>query len=61
MWVFIYKVNLYSFLAYYYSKIIIQGDLQEEDLIISTYAFTLIAWTFKIIAALATYFDLKIK
>jgi hypothetical protein len=61
MWVFIYKVDLDGFLARCRSRIIVRGDLQEEDSIISTYISTLIARTFRIAAALATYFDLEIK
>jgi hypothetical protein len=61
MWVFTYKVDLDSFFARCRSRIIVWGDLQEEDSIISTYISTLIARTFRIIAALAAYFDLKIK
>jgi hypothetical protein len=35
--------------------------LQEEDLVISIYASTLIARTFRITAALAAHFDLEFK
>jgi hypothetical protein len=40
---------------------VVRGDLQDDETIISTYAATLAARSFRIASALAAYFDLEIK
>jgi hypothetical protein len=60
-WVFKYKYNLNSYLIKYRLRIVIQGNLQEENSILSTYTATLAARSFRIFIAIIAYFDLKIK
>jgi hypothetical protein len=60
-WVFKYKYNLNNYLIKYQLRIIIQGNLQEENFILSTYIAILITRSFKIFIAIIAYFDLKIK
>jgi hypothetical protein len=60
-WVFIYKNNLDSYLIKCRLRIVIRGNLQEEQSILLTYAATLVTRLFRIFIAIIAYFDLKIK
>ncbi len=55
-----YKVDSLGFLIRYRSRIVIRSNLQDDDTILSTYAATLVARSFRVVSALATYFDLEI-
>jgi hypothetical protein len=60
-WVFTYKVDANGFLTRCRSRIVVRGDLQEESTILSTYAATLAARSFRIGCAIAAHFDLEMK
>jgi hypothetical protein len=60
-WVFTYKVDADGFLTRCRSRIVVRGDLQEESTILSTYAATLAARSFRIACAIAAHFDLEMK
>ena len=60
-WVFDYKVDSSGFLIRCRSRIVVRGNLQEDDSILSTYVATLASRTFRIMAALAARFDLEMK
>jgi len=60
-WVFMYKVDTNGFLTRCCSRIIVRGDLQEESTILSTYATTLVARSFRIACIIAAHFDLEMK
>jgi len=59
-WVFTYKVDSSGFLMRCRSRIVVRGDLQDDDTILSTYAATLAARSFRVASALAAHFDLEI-
>ena len=59
-WVFHYKVDGDGFLTRCRSRIVVRGDLQPEETIISTYAATLAARSFRVAMAIAARFDLEI-
>ena len=61
MWVFTYKVDSDGHIIRCRSRIVVRGDLQDEQTIVSTYAATLAARSFRISMALAAHFDLEIK
>ncbi len=60
-WVFMYKVDSGGFLIRYRARIVVRGNLQDNETIILTYAATLAARLFRIASTLAAYFDLEIK
>jgi hypothetical protein len=60
-WVFTYKIDADGFLTRCRSRIVVRGDLQEESTILSTYAATLAARSFRIACAIAAHFDLEMK
>jgi hypothetical protein len=60
-WVFAYKFDKNGYLDRCKARICVRGDLQEEEQINNTYAATLTAHTFRVMIALAAYFDLEIK
>ena len=60
-WVFTYKTDPDGFITRFRSRIVVRGDLQEESSILSTYAATLAARSFRIAIALAAHFDLEMK
>ena len=60
-WVFTYKVDSSGTLIRCRSRIVVRGDLQEEQTIISTYAATLASRSFRVAMALAARFDLEVK
>jgi hypothetical protein len=60
-WVFTYKPDSDGYLTRCRSRIVVRGDLQEESSVISTYAATLAARSFRVIAAIAAHFDLEIE
>jgi hypothetical protein len=60
-WVFIYKNDLDNYLIRCRLKIVIRGNLQEEQSILLTYAIILIACSFRIFIAIIAYFNLEIK
>ena len=60
-WVFTYKIDADGFLTRCRSRIVVRGDLQEESTILSTYAATLAARSFRIACAIAAHFDLETK
>jgi hypothetical protein len=60
-WVFTYKTNSSGYVIRCRSRIVVRGDLQEDHTIISTYAATLAARSFRVAMALAAHFDLEIK
>ena len=59
-WVFTYKVDSQGLLQRCRSRIVVRGDLQEEDTILSTYAATLAARSFRLAMGIAAKFDLEI-
>jgi hypothetical protein len=60
-WVFTYKTDADGYLTRCRSRIVVRGDMQEESTIMSTYAATLAARSFRIGYAIAAHFDLEIK
>ena len=60
-WVFTYKIDTNGFLIKCRSRIIIRGDLQEESIILSIYATTLAARSFRIAYTITVHFDLETK
>lgn len=60
-WVFTYKTDADGFLTRCRSRIVVRGDMQEECTILSTYAATLAARSFRIACAIAAHFDLEMK
>jgi len=60
-WVFTYKTNSTGYLYRCRSRIVVRGDLQQDDSVLSTYAATLAARSFRIAMAIAAHFDLEIK
>jgi hypothetical protein len=57
-WVFTYKFDKESYLAKYKARLVVRGDLQprqDEE----TYAATLAARIFRLLIALAAYFNLE--
>jgi hypothetical protein len=61
MWVFKYKPDPEGYISRCRSRIVVRGDLQSESTIVSTYASTLSAKSFRIAMALAAHFDLEVK
>jgi len=61
MWVFSYKVNSEGVVTRCRSRIVVRGDLQDEQTIQSTYAATLGAKSFRTAMAIAARFDLEIQ
>jgi Reverse transcriptase (RNA-dependent DNA polymerase) len=60
-WVFKYKPDSNEYVTRYRSRLVIRGDLQEESSILSTYAATLAARSFRVASAIAAHFDLEMK
>jgi hypothetical protein len=60
-WHFQYRTDADGYLIRCRSRIVVRGDLQEDETITSTYAATLAARSFRTAMALAAYFDLEIK
>ena len=60
-WVFTYKVDSSGYLTRCRSRVVVRGDLQPESSILSTYAATLAARTFRTAMALVARFDLEMK
>jgi hypothetical protein len=60
-WVFTYKTDADGYLTRCRSRIVVRGDMQEESTIMSTYAATLAARSFRIGCAIAAHFDLEMK
>jgi hypothetical protein len=60
-WVFIYKNNLNSYLIKCRLRIIVKGNLQEEQSILLTYIAILVTRLFRIFIAIIAYFNLEIK
>ena len=60
-WVFTYKVDPDGFVLRCKARIVVRGDLQEKESIISTYAATLAARSFRVAIAITAHFDLEIK
>ncbi|RYO96289.1 hypothetical protein DL764_007496 [Monosporascus ibericus] len=60
-WVFTYKFDKYGWLERCKSRICERGDLQEADWIISTYAATLAARSFRTAMAVAAESDLEVR
>ena len=60
-WVFTYKIDADGFLTRCRSRIVVRGDLQEESTILSMYAATLAAHSFRIACTIAAHFDLEMK
>ena len=55
-----YKVNSKGYIMRYYLHIIVRGDLQDNQIILSMYTITLALRSFRIAMALAAKFNLKI-
>jgi hypothetical protein len=60
-WVFIYKIDSDGYITWYYLRLVVRRDLQEEALLLSTYAAMLAARSFRVASAIAAHFDLEIK
>lgn len=59
-WVFDYKFDEDGYLERCKSRLVVRGDLQEEDSLTTTYAATLAARTFRAAMAIAAEFDLEV-
>jgi hypothetical protein len=60
-WVFTYKSDSASMLTRCRSRLVVRGDLQEDETILSTYAATLASRSFRMAMAIAARFDLEVK
>ena len=60
-WVFTYKSDAEGMLVRCRSRLVVRGDLQEDDTILSTYAATLASRSFRMGMAIAAHFDLEVK
>jgi hypothetical protein len=60
-WVFTYKTDSSGYLIRCRARIVVRGDLQDDETIVSTYAATLASRSFRIASALAAHFDLEMK
>jgi hypothetical protein len=60
-WVFTYKSDSDGYLIRCRSRIVVRGDLQDEQTILTTYAATLAAKSFRVAMAIAARFDLEVK
>jgi hypothetical protein len=60
-WVFTYKIDSDRYVTRYRSRLVVRGDLQEKALLLSTYAATLAARSFRVASVITAYFDLEIK
>jgi hypothetical protein len=60
-WAFGYKIGSDGFVIRCRSRVVVRGDLQEEQTITSTYAATLAARSFRVAIAVAARFDLEIE
>ena len=60
-WVFVYKTDSSGALVRCRSRIVVRGDLQEDATILSTYATTLAARSFRTAMAITAHFDLEAK
>ena len=58
---FKYKTDAEDYIVHFRARIIVRGDLQEDDTILLTYAATLAACSFRIAIVIAIYFDLEMK
>jgi hypothetical protein len=61
MWVYIYKLNNRGELIKCKARLVVHGDQQSLAIIGETYAATLAARSFRILMAIAAYFDLELK
>jgi hypothetical protein len=59
-WVFTYKLDQDGYFIKCKARICVRGDLQAKDSIVSTYATTLAARSFRTIVAIAAQFDLEL-
>ncbi|RYC57901.1 hypothetical protein CHU98_g8310 [Xylaria longipes] len=55
------KFNEEGFLKITKARVVVRGDLQQDDSLQSTYASTLAAKTFRLIMAIAAHFDMEVK
>ena len=60
-WVFTYKTDEEGMLTRCRSRLVVRGDLQEDETILSTYAATLASRSFRIGMAIIAHFNLEIK
>ena len=60
-WVFTYKSDSAGMLTRCRSRLVVRGDLQEDETILSTYAATLASRSFRMGMAIAAHFDLEVK
>jgi len=61
MWVYVYKLNRRGELLNCKARLVVRGDQQSLATIGETYAATLAARSFRILIAIAAYFDLELK
>ncbi|KAF3766632.1 hypothetical protein M406DRAFT_254113, partial [Cryphonectria parasitica EP155] len=59
-WIYRYKLDKNSYLTSFKARICIQGNLQKASNLQNTYAATLAVRSFRILIAVAAYFDLEI-
>jgi hypothetical protein len=60
-WVFTYKTDSEGMLTRCRSRIVVRGDLQDSETVLSTYAATLASRSFRMAMAIAAHFDLEAK
>ena len=60
MWVFTYKFDQDGYLAKHKARIVVRGDMQRYSIYQDTYAATLAVRVFRLLMAIATFFNLEI-
>ena len=60
-WVFTYKTDSEGMLTRCRLRIVVRGDLQDSETVLSIYAATLAARSFRMAMAIAAHFDLEVK